>query len=73
MYAHALTYPSLRAPRSRRLPVRRPRVFVRRSTRHVRVIRRQRAAQGSWPREIVRVTAALANVAAWATLLFLVL
>lgn len=69
MYAHALTCPSRRAPRHRRLSVRRPRFFSRRNTQHVRVLPRRRASHVSWVVELVRVSVALANVAGWATLL----
>ncbi len=70
MYAHALTCPSLRAPRQRGLPVRRPLFFPRRNTQHVRVVPRRRASHVSWMRELVRVSVALANVAVWAALLY---
>ncbi len=70
MYAHALTCPSLRAPRHRRLPLRRRRFFSRRNTQHVRVLPRRRASHVSWMRELVRVSVALANVAVWAMLLY---
>jgi hypothetical protein len=79
MYAHAPTYPSLHASRTRRLPVRRPHFFSRKTTRHVRAtsrartVARPRAMRASWLREIVRVTMALANIGVWATTLYLVL
>lgn len=73
MYAHAPTYPSLRARRARRVRApRRPAFFLRRTTQHVRVSSRRRARSVSWAGEIVRVAAALANVVAWTAVLFLV-
>lgn len=79
MYAHAQTYPSrhthhprparrVRGRRARRAP--RP-LFLPGRTQHMRVIARLRVAQPSWPREIARVTVALANAAALSALLYL--
>lgn len=71
MYAHALTYPSLHTRSPRHVRIRRRRVFLRRNTQHVRASGRRRAPSVSWRAEIMRMTAALANVAAWTALLFL--
>jgi hypothetical protein len=85
MYAHAPTYPSLRARSSRRSrgarPVRvhRPAFFLRGATQHLRSVRasrvvaRRRVPRASWSREVFRVTAAIANVAAWTVLFALAL
>lgn len=86
MYAHALTYPSLRTRRVRRLRTRRraPLFSRNRSRRgahaplsnprhHMRALaRRKAAASVSWGRELLRMTAALANVAGWAAFVYFV-
>jgi hypothetical protein len=73
MYAHALTYPSLRKRPAR--PARRARAPRRSRSgptgHHLRVVPRPRVARASWAREIVRATLALINVAAAAALLYL--
>lgn len=70
MYAHALTYPSLRRPRVRRIRPARRAPFLRRNTQHMRTFTRRRATtRVSWVREVARVTVALANAAALILLL----
>ena len=85
MYAHALTYPSLRTRSARRVrALRSPRVsrrplFLGRTTQHLlgpergrlRAVPRARSEQTSWTREIARASIALANVAALTALLYL--
>lgn len=74
MYAHALTYPSLKTRRVRQVRTRRRALFFRGSTRHMRALaHRKSAASVSWGRELLRMTAALANVAGWAALAYIVL
>jgi hypothetical protein len=71
MYAHAITYPSLRRPR--RVRARRRRAFfLRRSTQHVRASSRRRTVSATWTGEIVRVGVAVAGVAAWMAVVHLV-
>lgn len=72
MYVHATTYPALRARRARRVRAHRsPGFFLRRTTQHVRVSSaRRRVRSVSWVREIVRVGAALASIAAWSAVIF---
>jgi hypothetical protein len=73
MYAHATTYPSLRTRRPRRArAARRPAFFLRRTTQHVRVCSRRRARTVSWTAEILRAGAALAGVAAWTAIAYLI-
>jgi hypothetical protein len=72
MYAHALSHPSLRTrpahpPRRARTP-RRSR--SRATVHHLRVVPRPRVVRQSWAREIARATLALINVAAAATLIY---
>jgi len=65
LYAHALTYPSLRRRRvHHRVRASRRPLLLRGRSRPVRALARRRAARLSWPREIARVTLALANAAA---------
>ena len=71
MYAHATTSASLRARRGRRRTTRRPTFFLRRTTPHVRARSTSRAASASCAREIARITAALASVAAWTAVAYL--
>ena len=72
MYAHALTYPSLRKrparpPRRARAP---RRARSRATVHHLRVVPRPRVARESWAREIARATLALINVAVAAALIY---
>ena len=72
MYVHASTYPALRTRRARRVRARRrPAFFLRYTTQHVRVSSRRRTRTVSWVGEIVRMSAALASVAAWTAVVFL--
>ena len=64
MYAHALTYPSLRRRRVHRVRAAKRPMLLRRRARPMRALARRRLARLSWPREIARVTLALANALA---------
>ncbi len=72
MYAHAVTYPSLRTRRPGRLRTRRRAPFFGRNTQHMRALARRKAASVSWGREMLRATVALANVAGWGALIYFV-